>query len=90
MLGTLFDGRGAVIAIPLAFMFSRDLILGLAPSLADITPWGFLGQGAGSVPSIAQVALGQAALPLAPIIATALWCVLFTVVALWRFEREEF
>jgi len=90
MLGTLFDGRGAVIAIPIAIVFGYQIFLSLAPWLADITPWGFL-LGAGSpVPPIARVAFGQAALPLAPIIATALWCVLFTAVALWRFGREEF
>ncbi|HET7089694.1 MAG TPA: ABC transporter permease subunit [Anaerolineae bacterium] len=90
MLGTLFDGRGAVIGIPMAFLFSYQIFVGLAPWLADITPWGFL-VGAGSpVTPIAQVALGQGALPLAPILATALWCVLFMSVALWRFAREEF
>ena len=90
VLGTLFDCRGPVIAIPTAFALGYQLFIGLAPWLADITPWGFLGRAAGSVPTIAQVALGQAALPLAPILATALWCVLFMVVALWRFNREEF
>jgi hypothetical protein len=25
-----------------------------------------------------------------PIVATALWCVVFTVVAVWRFNRDEF
>jgi ABC-2 type transport system permease protein len=90
MLGTLFAGRGAVIAIPMAFAFGYQIFLGLAPWLAGITPWGFLYGAASPVPPIVQVALGQAALPLAPILATALWCVLFTAVALWRFAREEF
>ncbi|HET7087671.1 MAG TPA: ABC transporter permease subunit [Anaerolineae bacterium] len=90
MLGTLFEARGAVIGIPMAFVFGYQLLLGLAPWLADITPWGFLGQAASPVPPITQVALGQATPPLAPILATALWCVLFTAVALWRFGREEF
>jgi ABC-2 type transport system permease protein len=90
MLGTLFDGRGAAIGIPIAIVFGYQIFLSLAPWLADITPWGFLIGGGSPVPPIAQVALGQAALPLAPIIATMLWCVLFTVVALLRFGREEF
>jgi len=90
MLGTLFDGRGAVIAIPIAIVFGYQIFLGLAPWLADISPWGFL-FGAGSrVPPVARVALGQAGLPTIPVIATIGWCVLFTAIALWRFGREEF
>jgi ABC-2 type transport system permease protein len=90
MLGTLFDGRGPVIGIPLALVYGYQFFTGLAPWLNNITPWGFLAQTAGPNPTIAQVGLGQAALPLAPIVATALWCVLFIAVALWRFNREEF
>jgi len=90
MLGTLSNGRGAAIGIPIAFLFSYQIFVGLAPWLADITPWGFLVDTGSPVPPIAQAALGQGTLPLTPILATLLWCVLFTIVALWRFGREEF
>jgi ABC-2 type transport system permease protein len=90
MLGTLFDGRGAVIAIPLAFLFSAQLLIRLAPWLAAITPWGFLFGAPGTQPPVVQVALGQASLPVSATIASLGWCVLFTAVALWRFGREEF
>ncbi len=90
MLGTLSDGRGAAIGIPIAFVFAYQLFLGLAPWLADITPWGFLAGAGSPVPPVARVALGQAGLPTLPVIATIGWCVLFTIVALWRFGREEF
>jgi ABC-2 type transport system permease protein len=90
MLGTLFEGRGAVIAIPIAFVFGYQIFLSLAPWLADITPWGFLFGAGSSVPQVARVALGQAGLPTMPVIATIGWCVLFTIIALWRFGREEF
>lgn len=90
MLGTLSDGRGAVIGIPIAIAFSYQLFLGLAPWLADVTPWGFLAGAGSPIPPVARVALGQAALPTMPIIATTIWCLLFTIVALWRFGREEF
>jgi hypothetical protein len=90
MLGTLFDGRGAAIGIPIAFLFSYQIFVGLAPWLADITPWGFMAGAESPVPPIARAALGQGALPLTSILATALWCALFTIVALWRFSREEF
>jgi ABC-2 type transport system permease protein len=90
MLGTLSNGRGAAIGIPIAFLLAYQLFLGLAPWLANITPWGFLTSATSRTPSIALVALGRAELPLMPIVATAIWCVLFTAIALWRFGREEF
>ena len=90
MLGTLSNGRGAAIGLPMAFLLSYQLFLGLAPWLADITPWGFLTNATSRTPSIALVALGQSGLPMMPIVASAIWCVMFTLVALWRFGREEF
>jgi ABC-2 type transport system permease protein len=90
MLGTLSNGRGAAIGIPIAFLLAYQLFLGLAPWLANVTPWGFLTSATSRTPSIALVALGRAELPLMPIVATAVWCVLFTAIALWRFGREEF
>jgi hypothetical protein len=35
------------------------------------------------------VALGQPVSP-TPIIATLLWCALFVVIAVWKFNRDEF
>lgn len=90
LLGTLSNGRGAVIGIPITFVFAYQLFLGLAPWLADITPWGFLAGAGSPMPPVARVALGQAGVPMLPVIATLAWCVLFTIVALWRFGREEF
>jgi ABC-2 type transport system permease protein len=90
MLGTLFDGRGAVIAIPIAFMFGAELFRSLTPWLVNITPWGLLYGMDSPVPPVVQVALGQAAPPMTPITATTAWCVLFMVIALWRFTRQEF
>jgi hypothetical protein len=34
--------------------------------------------------------LGEPLPTLVPIIATALWCVLFTAIAFWRIRRVEF
>ena len=90
MLGTLSNGRGAAIGIPIAIVFGYQIVLGLAPWLADITPWGFLFGAGSNVPPVARVALGQAGVPTTAIIATIGWCLLFTIVALWRFGREEF
>jgi hypothetical protein len=48
------------------------------------------GSGNGVANSVATaLAQGQAASVL-PIIATLAWCLLFVVVAVWKFNRDEF
>jgi ABC-2 type transport system permease protein len=86
MLGTLFANRGPIIGICIAFIMSGMLLNGMfPPQVTAITPW-----------LLGQVSVGialQTPLPgywPVPIVATCLWIVLFTAVALWRFSREEF
>jgi len=83
MLGTLFDARGAVIALPLALLLAGDLLAGAVPFAAHLLP--------SSLPTLATLlALGEP-LPLwLPIVATPLWTVAFVLVAVWRFRWEEF
>jgi ABC-2 type transport system permease protein len=89
MLGAFFRQRGAVVGIPLAFCMSSQFLVGLVPGLVPFTPWPLLLEFSG--PTLARLlAQGQPLPTLVPIIATALWCILFTVVGLWRFGREEF
>ena len=86
MLGTLFSERGAVIAIPLGVLFGAQFLAGILGDLALLTPW-YLNMG----PSLAtQAMLGQPMEPITPLVATAIWCVVFVAVAIWRFQREEF
>ena len=85
MLATLFQGRGPVVGIPL-FVVWGWMITPLGVALADVMPWRLL-MDLGQAEAILQ---GQPLPTEAPIIATALWCVLFTGVALWRFRQEEF
>ncbi len=89
MLGTLYNSRGAVLGIALGFMFAGYVIPNVFPDIAAFSPW-MLGQ-------IALVlALGTRApqsLPptaIIPVIATILWIMIFTALALWRFGKEEF
>lgn len=95
MLATLFDGRGPVLGITLgvlfsAFPFATGPILKLVPGAKAVMPWLLL-SGVGSDASLPEcLALGKPLPTTTPIIATALWCVLFAVVAIWRFHREEF
>lgn len=85
MLGALFNGRGAVVGLPLILILLPDLFLMLAPWLNAVMPW--------PLADISAALAMQAALPagatLAPILATGAWCVVFVAVAIWRFQREE-
>lgn len=92
MLGTFFKHRAPVIGLPLAVVFGQQMIIGLAPFLAQILPWGvFAPPGDAQVSLASALFLGQP-LPgsVLPLIALALSIIVFTGAALWRFGREEF
>ncbi len=86
MLGTLFSSRGPVSAIGLGFLFGGQIFPNFLPTWATlIFPW--------KLSELAPaLALGQPLPPgwPIPIIATIAWTIVFIVIALWRFEREEF
>jgi ABC-2 type transport system permease protein len=93
MLGTFFAGRGPVIGIALALLLGYQLLLGIAPGLALIGPWALVMNIMGGLPLSATVALGlplPSADAVLPMVGTAVWCVVFGAVAIWRFQREEF
>ena len=86
MLGTLFNARGPVSAIGLGFLFGGQIFPNFLPAWAIlIFPW--------KLSELAPaLVLGRSLPPgwLIPVIATAIWTVVFLTIALWRFEREEF
>ena len=85
MLTTLLHGRGAVLGIAI-FLVWGCMIKPLGVLLADVMPWRLLIE-----PALGGYLLQGEPLPtVAPIIATAVWCLLFTGVAIWRIGREEF
>ncbi|MGE5223887.1 MAG: ABC transporter permease [Omnitrophica WOR_2 bacterium] len=89
LLGALFNSRGAVLGIPFILLFGYMLIPGIPAWLAQIMPWNLLDTLA--YPALAlTVVQGQPLPTLTPILATIISCVLFTVLALWKFNREEF
>jgi ABC-2 type transport system permease protein len=89
MLGTIFNSRGALIAIPLIVVFSYMIIPNIPAWLIAIMPWNLLDNL--SQPALAlSVVQGQPIQSLAPVVATALWCIGFIGIAIWRFQREEF
>ncbi len=91
VLGTLFDGRGAVLGIPLGVLYGAQMVAGMVPGLVPFMPWTLtLPLGQSDVALAMTAMLGQPLTSTTPIVATALWCVIFVGVAVWRFGREEF
>jgi ABC-2 type transport system permease protein len=96
MLATFFNGRGPVLGISLALAWAGPMpfisapIQKYAPWLYDVLPWKMLIDFNTNQPLSIYLANGQPLPTVTPIIATALWCVLFTAVAIWRMSREEF
>lgn len=91
MLST-FMSRGAVLGVSLAVAFAGPSFLsGAVPILRQIMPWTFAIPGnQGSMPLALVVAVGKPLPDALPVRFTALWCLVFTLVGLWRFSREEF
>lgn len=86
VLGTLFTTRGPISGIAMGVLFFGFLPPNLVPQAALLVlPWTLKDSAVGLV-------LGSAlpAVWIIPVIATALWTVLFLGAALWRFGREEF
>ncbi len=86
MLGTFYNSRGPITGIGIGFIMTGLLLRSFIPlPIQILTPWPLPDISAGlaletSLPSIWPV----------PIIATSIWIVVMTAVALWRFGREEF
>ena len=92
MLGTLFSARGPVIGIPLAILFLQQNLITFLPFLRFIFPWNLLiplGRDNPLVVSIIQhLPIQQEHLViLGSIVAQS---ILFILLGLWRFGREEF
>lgn len=84
LLGTVFESRGALAGTVFGFMVAGFMIANYAPWLTAAFPWLFFQSGFNLV--------AQQQIPpynLISIPATALWTVLFVLLALRRFERVE-
>jgi ABC-2 type transport system permease protein len=90
MLGSLFNNRGIVLGISLALAIIGPLYLYSVPVLNVITPWTLLMPLGGGMSQGIALTFGQAPEPVLPIIGTVVMCLVFIVVTLWRFHREEF
>ncbi len=90
MLGTLFHSRGPVIGIPLGFLSASYLTLAV-PGLGEFMPASLvLNVRPGQLSLAEALALGQPLSTVTPIIGTAVLTIIFILVAVGRFQREEF
>ncbi len=84
-LGTFMHSRGPVSGGAIGLLFAGLILPSFFPWLIEFTPFGLLS-------AAGQAARGQPLPPQIwqPVLTTALWTVLLVLVALWRFDREEF
>lgn len=86
MLGVFFNSRGPITGIGLGLLLTGMMVKNIFPlALQAFTPW--------LLPDVSAGLAFQQTLPdiwPIPIVACAIWVVVFTAAALWRFGREEF
>ena len=91
MLSALSNMRGLVIGVPLFLLLGFTLFVEAVPWTADFMPWGLTAAVSASRPAMAlSLVLGQPIPSVTPLIATVIGCLVFTLVAIWRFQKEEF
>lgn len=85
-LGTVFDGRGPVAGLGIAVLLTGQFLNGmLPPALVMRTPWPL-----GEVAASFAVGVTPEWNRMTPIVATAIGAVVLSVLAVWRFGRDEF
>jgi ABC-2 type transport system permease protein len=91
MLSSLSNRRGMAIGIPLFLILGFILFVKVAPWTADFMPWSLTNAVSAARPAMAvSLALGQPIPTLMPLIGSLIGCLVFTIIAIWRFQREEF
>jgi hypothetical protein len=82
-MGVLTNSRGVLLVVTLGVLLGGGLVP--IQALVQISPW--------QLPQIGLLLLqGQpiGSMGMTMIIATAAWCVVFLIGAVWQFERTEF
>jgi len=91
MLGTLFNSRGPVIGIALGLLFLQQYLIGWLPVLKNILPWNLvipIGQQLDAL--VPCLIIGCNNISYVLVGSVALESLLFILVGLYRFSREEF
>jgi multisubunit Na+/H+ antiporter MnhC subunit len=89
MLGTFLNKRGIVIGIPLAFLVAEFGVMMFFPDVGRFLPWVLAIPPDNSKSIAMSIMTGTEPLTWLPIITAIVASVLFTVIALWAFERQE-
>lgn len=86
MLGTLFGSRPPILGISLGVLLGGSLLVSFLKPAVYITPW--------IMSKTAALAASSQAVPpellWPPLLSSALWCLIFVLVALAKFEKTEF
>ena len=92
MMGTLTESSGAVIGVPMALFFAFWMAPSLIPDLMYISPLqlAFNPNSENTVPLAVSFMTGEPVFSWLPLISTIVFSIIFIVVAIWRFNRQEF
>jgi len=91
MMGTFFESSGGVIAVPIALYFALWFAPGLMPFLYDVNPLVLTFAEPTVMDAIGYSLMeGSPVATWVPAIVTAVLCVVFIAVSIWRFNRQEF
>jgi ABC-2 type transport system permease protein len=91
MLSALSNVRGMAIGIPLFLILGFILFVEIAPWTADFMPWNLTNEISATRPAMAvSLVLGQPIPTFIPLVGSMIGCLVFTIVAIWRFQKEEF
>jgi ABC-2 type transport system permease protein len=91
MLGTFFGSRGPVIGIALGLLFLQQNLIGWLPFLGKVLPWKLVLPIGEQLDAVAPCLLvGSHNYSPSLIVVVALESVVFILIGLWRFSREEF
>jgi ABC-2 type transport system permease protein len=91
MLGTFFNSRGPVIGIALALLFLQQYLVGMLPILRYVLPWNLIipmGQQVDA--AVPCLIIGCHSFSYITVVCVALESILFFLIGLYRFSREEF
>ena len=91
MLGAFFSGRGPVIGLGLGLLFLQQYLIAAVPLLGYFLPWNLVvpinDETDALVPALLR---GDPVTSFLPIVFVFIECVVFVLLALWRFNKEEF
>jgi ABC-2 type transport system permease protein len=90
LLSALSNMRGFVIGVPLIFILGYTLFVELLPWLGNYMPWNLTTEiGPGRQALAVSLVTGQPFSTLTPLWTCLVWCLLFTIVTIWRFQKED-